>query len=135
MVDDVRPGQSLDEIKRRRGEPKEQIGPAMPPTFRWPGPRDTTVTFDPSGRAIDVFGSTVTAEGRPLVSRGMDAETIQQVLGRGKVSKHSRPTGSGVISFGRTSTGSTIIYENHGAVFEIGTGGETPGWVRARPKR
>lgn len=132
-VDDIRPGQTLEEIKRIRGEPRDQIGTTARPTFRWPPPRDTSVTFDSTGRAVDVFGSTVTAEGRTLVTRGMDAAAIQQVLGKGRVSRHSRPTGSGVISIGQTTTGFSVSYENGGAGFEIATAGETPGWVRAMP--
>ena len=134
-IDGVRPGQTLAEIKRLRGEPVQQLDAGPRPTFRWPAPRDTTVTFDSAGRAIDLFGSTLTAEGRTLVDTGLEPAAIEQVLGKGRVDQHAQPTGSGVISFGRRITGRTVAYQNHGSLFEVFTSTDRITAVRAQAKK
>ena len=134
-IDGVRPGQSLAEIKRVRGEPARQLDTGPRPTFRWPSPRDTTVTFDSAGRAIDLFGSTLTAEGRTLVDTGLEPAAIEHVLGKGRLEQHSQPTGSGVISLGRRITGSTVAYQNHGSLFEVFTDTNRITAVRAQARK
>jgi hypothetical protein len=134
-VDGVRPGQTLDEIKRLRGEPGGQIGHGPRPTFRWPAPLETTVTFDQGGRAIDIYGTTLTSGGRTWVDAGLEQRAIEHVLGKGRVEQHSRPSGSGVISVGRTVLGRSVSYENHGSVFEIHANTTQVTAVRARPRK
>jgi hypothetical protein len=136
-IDGVRPGQTLDEIKRLRGDPAQALAPATSrsPTFRWPAPRATFVTFDAAGRAIDITGTTLVAEGRTLLDTAAESAAVEPVLGRGRVATHSQPSGSGVISLGSKVTGRTVAYENHGALFEIFCDTTQITGLRARPKK
>lgn len=129
-IDGIRPGQTFDEVKRLLGEPLSSHESYGRRFARW-GPRDLSISFDPTGRADDVMGSSVKADGQTIVPVGISEEAVQQILGPGKVQKSYRPKGSGVISLGREHIGTTLIYDNAGVRFELCVFGEAAGHYRA----
>lgn len=129
-IDGLRPGQTRADAIKLFGEPREE---RETPSYRflsW-STRNTMVTVDKEGIITEVYGHSVTAEGRVLISSASEAEATQ-VLGPGKVQKRSRPKGSGVISLGQEHVGTTLIYDNGGVQFELPVWGEVTGnyWAR-----
>lgn len=130
MVDGVRPGAMLAEVRRVLGEPREMRPTMGKRVAHWSG-RDTMVTFDAADRAVEVFGHRLMAEGRTLVSAGAAEAEIVQTLGKAEVSSSYRPKGGGIISIGRELTSRTFTYENAGVRFEITVPKDGGGYIRA----
>ncbi len=129
----VRPGDSFDRHATRLGPPTRDPGKPgeAPRVVQWTAPRDLTLTLDAQGQVTEVLGDDVTAGDEVLVHTGMTLAEVQRVLGRGSLRISTRPTGSGVISIGRSEVSRTLTYDNGGVTFEITFTEDSVRYVRA----
>ncbi len=115
----VRPGEKLAQHRARLGQPERATDSRPGRVLRWSRPEDLTLSVDPLDGVVEVLGPSVTVPGKTLVYPGLSQAEVERVLGRGKVTRSTRPTGSGVISIGSTEVARILTYENGGVRFEI----------------
>lgn len=116
----IRPGMTLDEVKRQRGEPAQAFGDP-PRQFRWnraSSAGEFTATVDASGRVVAVHGDTLNAGDRVLAGASQDAEAVLQVLGKGE-EKAIAHSGSYVIATPGKQSGTEYHYRNGDARFRV----------------
>jgi hypothetical protein len=115
----IRPGDTLAQHRRRLGPPVKDTDMKSVSVLGWSRPEELSLTVSPEGEVVDVWGRSVTAGGNTLVYTGLSQAEVERILGRGKVLRSTRPTGSGVISLGSTEVGRILTYENGGVRFEV----------------
>lgn len=116
----IRPGTTLEEVKRERGEPAQAFG-EPPRQFRWTrtaAQREFTATVDPGGSVVAVHGDTLTAGERVLAGASSGEEEILQVLGKGEEKKISS-SGSYVIATPGKQSGTEYHYRNGDVRFRV----------------
>ena len=118
-VGGVRPGDMLAQHQGRLGSPERDTDAKPGRVLRWSRPEDLTLSIDPLGEVVEVMGQSVTVAGKTLVYAGLSQAEVERILGRGKVTRSTRPTGSGVISTGSTEVARILTCENGGVRFEI----------------
>lgn len=118
-VDGIRPGDRIEPHRERLGPPERTIPERRGGTcFVWQSPA-VTVSVDPAGVIVAVWGRTLTAGERRLVRTGARQDEVETALGSGELERVTRPT-SGVISLGRVEVGRSLGYDNGGLRFTIG---------------
>ena len=118
----VWPGQEAAAVISLLGAPDRRDSAGVGrETLQWQRFSDMAVTVDTSaGRVTEVLGNLLTAGSDPVIEPEMSEADVRQVLGKPvKDQSHSRPSGSGVISLGRTQTGRTLWYRRDGRTIEI----------------
>lgn len=115
----VRPGDSLAAHEARLGPPEPSGGGTPGGVLRWSRPEELSLVADPLAGVVEVFGQTLKAGGKTLVYPGLSQAEVERILGRGKVTRSTRPTGSGVISIGSKEVARILTYDNGGVRFEI----------------
>jgi len=133
-VEGIRIGMTWEEARDVLGPSLETIG-SDGRTHRWGPPKEVHVTFNVHGRAVDIVGnSLLDLTGRTVVWSGAEDEQVVQALGEGRVTRHYRPSGSGVISLGRELAGSSREYTDDVAQYTVSIGPAGVGSIRALPK-
>ena len=128
----ARPGMTADEAERRLGKPTRSETRYQRTTTWW---GEISVTFDATGRAVEVFGDRVTAaDGSTLVSRGVSEAEVVGRLGRGKLKSSYQPSGSGVISCGHRRTGGEYRYEDATTTYAVSVYEDRMASITARPR-
>ncbi|MFO1077424.1 MAG: hypothetical protein U1E73_06830 [Planctomycetota bacterium] len=80
-----------------------------------------SITFDRQGRACQLWGDRLTTlDGKPLLVRGAEFDDVVEILPQAEREDHSRPTGSGVISIGRTYTGTSFTWSDENGDYVLG---------------
>jgi hypothetical protein len=117
----AKPGMTAEDAERLLGPPTRSETKYQRTTTWW---GEVSVTFDASGRAVEVFGDRVTAaDGSTVVSRGVSEAEVVGRLGPGKLKSSYQPSGSGEHRYGDATTVYTVsVYEDRLAS------------VRARPR-
>lgn len=128
-IDGIRPGQSLDDARRLLGEPRDIRESMGQRVVRWSS-SETIVTTNTAGEILEIWGRSLSAGGQSLVQTGLSEAQVAQVLGRGKSTRLSTPSGF-VISFGSKTTGHIFTYRNDGVTFEITVKEDSVQHVRA----
>jgi hypothetical protein len=131
----VRLGQSLAEVKALLGEPAKQITDRGQQVYFWKTRNgETSVSFNAQERVIEIFGQTLsTVDRKPVLWANMSDNEVVQVLGEGRMNKHYRPKGSGIISFGRVLTGISHEYTDDSGRYEVGVHEDQLRYVRVLP--
>ena len=125
-------GMTADEAQRLLGPPTRSETRYQRTTTWW---GEISVTFDPGGRAVDVFGDRVTAaDGSTVVSRGVSEAEVVGRLGPGTLKSSYQPSGSGVISCGSRRTGGERRYEDATTVYTVSVYEDRLASVRAQPR-
>lgn len=128
----AKPGMTANEAERLLGPPTRSDTRYQRTTTWW---GEVSVTFDASGRAVEVFGDRVTAaDGSTVVSRGASEAEVVARLGRGKLKSSYAPSGSGVISCGSRRTGGEHRYEDATTVYTVSIYEDRLASVRAQPR-
>jgi hypothetical protein len=101
--------------------------------------KDIGVTFDTSGRAVDILGDRLNVPadagvGDVVVQRGIPEAEVVGRLGSGSSKGAYRPSGSGVISCGMKRIGGEHRYEDATTVYTVGVYEDRLSFVRAQPK-
>ena len=118
-VGGIRPGDASAPHLAKLGPPERDTDMKPGRVLRWSRPEDLTLSVTSDGEIVEVLGQSLTAAGKTLVHAGLSQAEIERVLGRGKVTRSTRPTGSGVISLGSTEVARILTYENGEVRFEI----------------
>ncbi|MEQ1519001.1 MAG: hypothetical protein ABL931_21185 [Usitatibacteraceae bacterium] len=119
-VTGVRPGMTLDELKKKRGEPSRTSG-EPPNSFSWGGFSgwdQLTVETDSSGRITEVWGQRLMAGDQTLVSSGSTEADIKAVLGKGNIISMTQP-GSFVLPTPGKKIGAKHYYRNGDVSFKL----------------
>jgi len=128
----ARPGMTQDEAGQLLGPPTRSETKYQRTTTWW---AEISVTFDASGRAVEVFGDRVTGPDRQtIVQRGASEAEVVGRLGRGNLRSSYQPSGSGVISCGGRRTGGERRYEDATTVYTVSIYEDRLASVRARPR-
>ena len=129
----VWPGQSGAELVSHLGKP-ERRDPAGhgAETLQWERASGMAVTLDTStGRVTEVLGDLLTGGGDPVIEAGMPEAAVRQVLGKpARDQDYYRPSGSGIISLGRTLAGRSLWYRRDGRLIEISVQKDRVAYVR-----
>lgn len=108
----VRPGDTRADLAGRLEEVPTDL--PRPTAARYRADGDFVhVTFDapgPQGRAREIFGPALRADGRTVLAPGHSTKAVQAALGAGERKEHRRPSGSGVISFGTDYAGEEWLF-------------------------
>lgn len=128
----VRPGMTADDVERLLGPPTTSRKNYGRTEATW---QEIGVTFDPSGRAVDVLGDRVTAaNGSTVVSRGVSEAEVVGRLGPGKLKSSYQPSGSGVVSCSHRRNGGERRYEDGATVYTVSIYEDRLASVRAQPR-
>lgn len=128
----AKPGMTAAEVERVLGPPTASRTSYNRTTSAW---QEISVTFDPSGRAVDVFGDRLTsAAGQTLLQRGASEEEVVGRIGPGSLKSAYRPSGSGVISCSMQRTGGSRRYEDATTVYTVSIYEDRLASVRAQPR-
>ena len=130
-VQKVRPGDRLTQHQARLGAPQKDLGSNGGRVIQWTSPSELTLTVNEDGEIVDVWGRSLTAGDSTLIDTGLSEEEVARILGRGKVQKSTRPSGSGVISLGTVEVSRTLTYDDGGVRFEITLEEDQVKYVRA----
>ena len=117
----VYPGQTENDVAALLGPPDRRLDSGYRiVSLQWQRFSDMVVTLDGAGRVTEVLGNELTGGTDAVVQQGMSEADVRQVLGKpAKDQSHYRPSGSGVISLGRTRTGGTLSYRRDARTIEI----------------
>lgn len=116
------PGQPGSEVIALFGPPERHDAPRYgPETLQWQRFSDMVVTLDGArGRVSEVLGDRLTAGADVIVEHGMSEADVRRVLGKPlREESHYRPSGSGVISLGRTLDARALTYARDGRSIEV----------------
>ena len=128
-VQKVRPGDRLTQHQARLGVPQKDLDGGR--VIQWTSPSELTLTVNEGGEIVDVWGRSLTAGDSTLIDTGLSEAEVTRILGRGKVQKSTRPSGSGVISLGSVEVSRTMTYDDGGVRFEITLEEDQVKYVRA----
>ena len=118
-INGARPGMTLDELRRRQGEPTRSFG--QPPTsYAWESTswRTLFVTVDANGRIVQVSGNALMAGDQTILSGSISDADVKAVLGAGDISK-STQAGSFVIPTPGKVVGTHHRYRNGNVTFDF----------------
>jgi len=116
----IRPGLSLDDVKKLKGEPARAFG-NPPLEFAWDlrsPPGTLTVRVDSSGRVKAVFGNSLSAGDRVLVGASASDDEVKAILGAGESHK-MKSAGSFVLPTPSKQFGTEHYYQNGDATFRV----------------
>ena len=130
-VQKVRPGDRLTQHQARLGAPQKDLGSDGRRVVQWTSPSELMLTVNADGEIVEVWGRSLTAGDSTLIDTGLSEEEVARILGRGKVQKSTRPSGSGVISLGSVEMSRTMTYDDGGVRFEITLEEDQVKYVRA----
>ena len=130
-VQKIRPGDRLTQHQARLGAPQKDLSSNGEHVIQWTSPSELTLTVNEDGEIVDVWGRSLTAGDSTLIDTGLSEAEVTRILGRGKVQKSTRPSGSGVISLGSVEVSRTMTYDDRGVRFEITLEEDQVKYVRA----
>lgn len=117
-IDGTRPGMTLDELKRRKGEPDGFSG-SPPSSIYWGSPSNgLTVNVDAKGRINEVWGTTLKAGDETLLSAGVNDADVTAVLGKSDAKSMTQP-GSFVLPTPGKNVGTQHVYRNGDVRFRL----------------
>jgi hypothetical protein len=112
----VRPGDQFSVHDARLGKPAHVTKNTNSRTLDWNSPYSLMLEVNDAGEILWVAGESIKAGDIDLISPGMGAADISQVLGPGKVQRHMAGRGF-VIDIFPVEKGRTISYVNQGVSF------------------
>jgi hypothetical protein len=118
-VQKVRPGDRLTQHQARLGAPEKDLVSNGGRVIQWTSPSQLTLAVNEDGEIVEAWGRSLTAGDSTLIDTGLSEAEVTRILGRGKVQKSTRPSGSGVISLGRVEISRTMTYDDREVRFEI----------------
>jgi len=130
-INGARTSMTLDDVVALHGRPDKESGYPNQRTATWTA-KDLWVTFDGTGKAMDITGSELqTLDGRTVVRRGMSEEEVVARSGEGST-RGSYQTGSGVISLGWKRVGAEHRFTDDTTRYGLGVSDGSLTWIRAQ---
>jgi len=117
-VQKVRPGDRLTQHQARLGAPQKDLGSNGGRVIQWTSPSELMLTVNEDGEIVDVWGRSLTAGDSTLIDTGLSEAEVTRILGRGKVQRSTRPSGS-VISIGSVQVSTIMTFDDREVRFEI----------------
>ena len=117
-VQKVRPGDRLTQHQARLGAPERDLASKGERVIQWTSPSELTLTVNEDGEIVEAWGRSLTAGDATLIDTGLSEAEVTRILGRGKVQRSTRPSGS-VISIGSVQVSTIMTFDDREVRFEI----------------